>query len=254
MEIKSLLKKLGLTDNEVKVYLTVVREGKIRPSKVSKITNINRTTVYSIAKELVKKNLIFEDLGGPNSYLISLPPEDLQTLIVKEETKLQETKELVNQAVAELSLLAKEIKYSIPKITFITQDKLSDFLYQETDKWNYSALGLDKTWWGFQDPTFVGNFEKWIDWSWQRESCKEIQVKLLSSKSEIESKMSSKDYERRLIKFWDKSTNFSVSTWVIGNYIIMINTQSDPFYLTEIHDQSMADNYREIFKAIWQTI
>lgn len=60
------------------------------PTDIAKTTNINRATVYSIAKELIKKAVIAEDLGGKSRYLVALPPQDLDQLVKKEEKKIEQ--------------------------------------------------------------------------------------------------------------------------------------------------------------------
>jgi len=249
-----LLKELGFNEKEVKVYLTIIKYGKIKPVEVAKITNINRTTVYSTVKKLIKKGLILEDYSKSTNHLVARLPQDLVTLARKEEKQLEQKKAIIKQTIDQLSILAEENKYSIPKITLITEENLLDYLYKQTNKWNYSVLDIDKTWWGFQDSAFVKQFKQWIDWSWQQESSNEITVKLLSSSLDIEKQMSLNNYKRKIIKLWNKSGSFSASTWIIGHYIIMVNTTSKPFYLIEIFNAPMASNLREIFKAIWQTI
>ena len=67
--------------------------------------------------------------------------------------------------------------------------------------------------------------------------------------------MSKKKYaSQRHIKYWDKSDEFTTTQVVIGDYILMIMTREHPNYLIEIHDRVMANNLREIFKAIWKMV
>ena len=82
--LQQLLKQLEFSEKESQVYLAVLAQGKILPVDVAKITNINRATVYSVAKELIKKGVIAEDLGGKARYLVALPPKDLDKLATKQ--------------------------------------------------------------------------------------------------------------------------------------------------------------------------
>ena len=74
--VETLLQQLGFTANEIAVYLAVLENGKITPTDVAKRTGVNRTTVYSVAKELAKRGVMVVDLGGVNHYLVALPPRD----------------------------------------------------------------------------------------------------------------------------------------------------------------------------------
>lgn len=249
--IEELFKQLGFAEKEIQVYLAILTQGKTTPANLAKITGINRTTVYSIAKELVTKGVIIEDIAGPKTHLVALPPEDLKNLIKREERAVQEKKVLIDQVINELQDFAKTTKYSIPKITFIYEEDLEDFLFKQTVKWNESALTRDKMWWGFQDPSFVMHFQKWIDWYWTKSAPPELTLKLLTNDSAIEKEMSTRKYEKRQVKLWEKGANFSATTWITGDYLTMIMTDRKPFYLVQIHDATIAHNMREVFKGIW---
>ncbi len=144
--INEILKNIGFTDKEIEVYLAIVESGKVAPTDISKLTGINRTTVYSVAKELVRRGVVAEDLGGETSYLVALPPQDLKTIIVKEEKELEDKKSLVDKAIDELKHFAKNTKYAVPKIVFIGEDGLDAYLYKQTPIWNESILKYDDIW------------------------------------------------------------------------------------------------------------
>ena len=40
--------------------------------------------------------------------------------------------------------------------------------------------------------------------------------------------------------------------WIVGDYIIMIQTLEKPFYLVEIKDAVLSHNMREVFKKLWK--
>lgn len=252
--VNDILEQLGLNNKQIAVYLTVLEHGTMSPSAVGRITNINRTTVYAIAKELIGKGFMTEDLGASTTTLIATRPEDLQALIGREEIALKKKRELVEKAVEELAPLAKAVTSPIPKIKYIQERNIEEYLYQQSPVWNASLMQSDetKTWWGFQDNNIVRSFEDWIDWYWEKGSPSGIQLKLLSNQGAETIKK--KKFEQRQIKFWKGSKDFTATTWVNGDYIIMIMTAQRPFYLVEIHDKVLAHNMRELFKGIWEGI
>jgi len=250
--IKEILKKLGFNEKEISVYLTVLEQGKTKPSDVSRMTGINRSTVYGIAKELVQKNIIVEDLAGKQSYLVALPPEDLKMLAQKEERELANKKILIDQAVQELGKYTQNTKYSIPKIQFIYEEDVQDFLYKQSPLWQKSMEKYDSTWWGFNDTSAIELNQKWIDWYWREIASKDLYVKLLTNQSQIEEEMKVKGYDRRMIKFWNEGNALTAATWVCGDYIILLVTGRHPHYLVQINDEMFAYNLREMFKSIWK--
>ena len=96
--IHDLLKQLDFNEKERDIYLAVLKNGKITPAEVAKITRINRTTVYSVSSDLIKRGVIAEDLGGRIRYLVARPPEDLSEILRKDENAHEAgkfTKELI---------------------------------------------------------------------------------------------------------------------------------------------------------------
>lgn len=249
--INDLLKQLGFGDKEITIYLTLLQHGKLTPASLAKIVNLNRTTVYSIAKNLADKGVIAEDLGGISMHLVAKPPGDLALLAQKEEKQLEEKRAIIKNAIEELQSIAKPTQYTVPKIIFVAQDKVNEHLHSQTPVWDKSILQYDGTWWGFQDSTFVQNYEKWIDWYWEKGSNPQTKLKLLSN--EAAEQIKKKKYSRRQIRFWDQSHNFEATTWILGDYVVMIVTNQKPHYLVQIHDKTLAHDMREVFKGIWNT-
>ncbi len=249
--VNDLLKQLGFGDKETAVYLTLLQHGKLTPASLAKIVGFNRTTVYSVAKELAQKGVIAEDLGGKTLFLVAKPPQDLMLLTQKEEKQLEEKKAVIKNAMGELQAIAKPTQYTIPKIIFVAQDEVNAHLYSQTPVWDKSILQYDGVWWGFQDHTFVQNYEKWIDWYWERGSNPKTSLKLLSN--EAAEQIKKKKYARRQIRFWAQSHNFRATTWILGDFVVMIVTNQRPHYLVEIHDAVLAHDMREVFKGVWDT-
>jgi hypothetical protein len=171
--------------------------------------------------------------------------------MVKIEYEKVEQKE---KSIRELQEFLKEIPasktFSVPKIRFVEEVDLDKYLKEATPRWYKSMQATDKTWWGFQDHTFVERFEKWIDWSWSK-APKDVDLKLLTNESDVEEKMKDKSYSgRRQVKPFGLN-DFSATQWIVGNYVIYVMTKQKPFYLVEIHDSVIAHNSRELFKSIW---
>ena len=256
--IESKLKELGFQDKEIIIYLELMRRGKATPASISKATGINRATVYSVSAALAEKGVISEDLAGKSSYLVAKPPEALMEVANRLKREAVTKEGLVREALTELSDVALGTKYSVPKVRFIEDSEIADYLYSQTPVWDASLIKTEqsKIWWGFQDHTFVENYEAWIHWYWKNAD-QSTQVRLLSNESDIEAKMSATPgpgLERRIVRFWDRPEEFNATTWVIGEYIVMIYTREKPMYLIEIFNPVLAENMRNIFKGLWEEI
>lgn len=248
MAIES-LKILGLNDKQIQVYLSVLQQGRATAITLARITKINRTTVYSVAKELIEKGLIAEDLGGSTSYFVARSPEELQYLVEREELAIRKKKNAAREVIDELQKLMGNSAYAAPKINFVEEKNLDKYLYRQTPIWDASCLQYDGHWWGFQDKTFVKYYEKWIDWYWEGGGKPSVQLKLISNESA--ETLKKKKFARRQIKFWQSSGEFTASTWVLGDYVVSIVTSQRPHHLVDMHDPVLAANLRAIFKKMW---
>jgi sugar-specific transcriptional regulator TrmB len=256
MTLHHTLNKLGFNDKEIKVYLALLKSGKARPSSLAKSTKLNRATLYNIARSLLSKGVIAEDLSGAVLYFSPLPPSRLGNLLDQPKRELEEKEKMIKGAIGELNLLTVGKAYPVPKIRFIEHNDLEKYLFDNTEKWQEAVIDADGIWWGYQDQSFAENFEKWIDFTWKTKASTHQHYKpqFFSNETVIEKKLGGKySKDRREIKYI-KDTDFTANTWVCGKYLVMIVTHQQPYYLIEIHDQMIAHNTKEIFKTLWASI
>ena len=253
---EEILKKLDLNDKERVVYKTIVENGKISTARITRLTKINRTTVYSVTGELKKKGLIHEGVGEKIAYWSPREGNELDRVIAREREAFARKEDNISALKDALKNMPGSKNFSIPKIRYVKEDELETYLYEASPKWNESAIATKElTWWGFQSHEFVEHYEKWIVWYWKH-APKNIDLKLFSNDSTIEKHMEEKNLSRRQIKFWsgnkDESNDFTGTLWITGDYITMIQTAEKPFYLVEIKDAVLAHNMREVFKKLWR--
>lgn len=91
---KKVLAKYGLTDKEIDIYLACLNEADLTPFKISQITKIPRTTVYSVLSELALKGLIElnqpEGLEKQQTLVLAKNPSILRKKLWEKRDKLQD--------------------------------------------------------------------------------------------------------------------------------------------------------------------
>jgi sugar-specific transcriptional regulator TrmB len=250
MELKNDLEKIGFSDKEAIVYLAILRLGKTTPAKIAKVTKLNRPTIYNLVKTLISKGVVSGDLADKSLHIVALPLESLKTTIEKSKDELRVKEKMIDEVIEELKVVTSEKTYSVPKIRFVEQGELKDFLYHNFDRWWKSVSKEENAMYGFQDHSFVENYQEWVEWAGEKHVDSGAKVKLFSNLSKIEKDLKGK-VPMRDIRFLEESY-FTSTTWAIGDYIVMIYTRQAPFYLVEIHDVAMAQNMREVFKTMWK--
>ncbi|KND46912.1 MAG: Transcriptional regulator, TrmB [Parcubacteria bacterium C7867-004] len=252
---EKLLAALDLNPSEIAVYTAVLESGGLPPAQLAKVAGMKRTTAYSVAGSLVEKGLLIEDATKRPRVFTPSAPEQVLALMDTEKKRVSEREGVLTNLANELSKRSAAQSYPVPTVRFIPEDKLDGFLRQQAPLWDTNMLETEPTWWGFQDHTFVERYGTWIASYWEQ-APKEIDLKLLSNRApaEVAFANSYENLERRNIKYWGEATGFLSTTWVIGDYIVMINTRTKPFYLVEIHDKLMAHDQREVFRNLWDMV
>jgi predicted transcriptional regulator len=249
---EKLLSSLDLSPKEIAIYKAVLKAGSSTPSALTQATKLKRTTAYSIARGLAEKGLLNEDATKRPRIFTIASPQEVRDIVSGERKRLDMREKVFKQLADELSKDRSSKSYPVPHIRFIEEDKIVPFLHKEMPVWDKSLMSHDATWWGFQDHTLIEHYLNVIDWHW-RQAPKEYILKLLTNQSIAEAKLRGR-YPRRNVKFWNKSQNFITTTWVAGDYVIMLNTRRHPFYLVEIHDATLAHDQREVFKNLWAMV
>lgn len=247
------LKQLGLSEKESSIYLCILENGKITPSAIARKTKISRPTVYSVAKELLNKGFIADEHASLGLYLVALPAEQLIKDIEKKKIDINEQLKIAQSLISDLDALPRSQKYSVPRVRFIDDIRFDDFIYKQAPSWDKSGLERDATWWGFQDNALLIHYPDWLEWYWKQVDPK-IKNKMITNKEDADLTFEGKEKEQRLMKIWDKGNKIAVTQAVIGDYVIIANTNQKPHYLVEIHDAVIAENLRQVFKGIWESL
>ncbi len=249
--MEKILDKLGLGEKETTLFKLLLEYGKLTAASLSRFSNIQRTTVYSVLRELQNKGLVAEDVGKSSAYFSPVTPDELGRVIEREKDKLEDKKKAVSELAEYLKHNSTSKYHAAPKIKYIEEENIDSYLKEAVKKWYVSFKDGETIWWGFQDASLVGKYEKWIDWSWSV-APENMQLRLLTNYDEIEEKMKDKPYAlRRKLKKLEK-TEFTATEWVIGDYVIYLQTSLKPYSLVEIHDAVLAHNTRELFKLFWK--
>lgn len=100
-EVLLSLKRLGLSPDEAKVYLTLLEKPMSR-LEVARKRGINRTKVYRIADELAKRGLIIEEVNDTGRELTAADPLNLEIALTTAEERLKAQRQVYGQIIEPL--------------------------------------------------------------------------------------------------------------------------------------------------------
>ena len=101
----SILKKLGLNDKEVKVYLTLLEYSALSVRGLADLSNLNRGTVYDILKKLQEQGLVSYYHTDKKQKFVAEDPEKLVELLRQKEAEIKTMESSLKDLVPELKSL-----------------------------------------------------------------------------------------------------------------------------------------------------
>lgn len=101
----SILKKLGLADKEIKVYLTLLEYGNLSVRSLAELTDLNRGSAYDILKSLQSLGLVCYFHQDTKQKFVAEDPAHLIKLVEDRETDLQKARDNFVDLIPELKAL-----------------------------------------------------------------------------------------------------------------------------------------------------
>jgi sugar-specific transcriptional regulator TrmB len=86
--IEKTLHRLGLSKNEIKVYLYIARTGEHKASEISEALSLHRTETYRILRDLEKKGLVSSVFEKPLKFIATAFERALEVLIETRKMKI----------------------------------------------------------------------------------------------------------------------------------------------------------------------
>ena len=96
----NILKEIGLTDTEIKVYIALLEQGESLASKISGKAEVERAVTYHILEKLIRKGIVSYVIKENRKYFSAAEPEKLKSL-------LREKEDMLNDLIPELVKLKK---------------------------------------------------------------------------------------------------------------------------------------------------
>ena len=231
-----ILKKLGLDEKEIQVYLSLLRIGSTTASKISQETNIDRATCYRYLDSLINKGLVSYVIQNNIKYFQAAHPEK----ILKD---LKEKEKEYEKILPELINLSKLPKEETTAEVYRGKDGIKTVLREILrNKQDHLVLGDD----GHFQEIFPIFFKQFIN-ECEREKIKE---RILCSPSVL-NKVKKFDYKYSTTKALPSGISFPTTTLIYDGKIVLFNWQL-PYNAIIISNKNLADTYRNYFEILWK--
>ncbi len=107
------LKKIGLTEGEIKLYSALLDLGESTRTELAKKSGISPSKIYDVANRLLEKGIISSVKKNKVLHFSAADPERIKDFIEQKENEIQEEKSIVDQILPSLFLKYKKTKEQV---------------------------------------------------------------------------------------------------------------------------------------------
>ncbi|MBW2981519.1 hypothetical protein KY343_01435 [Candidatus Woesearchaeota archaeon] len=234
---EDVLRDLGLSINESKVYLALVELGQSTVGNISKKCKVHRTNVYDSLRKLESKEIVVgSEINGTKCF-DAKDPNELISLLKRKEEQL---KKVLPQFMLDYNLASKQANSThIFEGVKAIHDILEGFL-------NYNepilVYGVPKN-----APEILGD---WLAPHHKRRIAKKVLMKHIYNEDAKERVKFLNKMEYTEAGYLPKEYNSPVSTEICGEEVIFVFWKTSPIVI-HIKNKQIADYYKRYFDRLW---
>ena len=233
-----ILKQVGLTETEVKVYITLLEIGPNLASTISKKANVERAVTYHTLEKLTRKSVIGYVIKENRKYFSACEPEKLKDL-------LKEKEDLLNDLIPDLIKIKKLDEHPFSIEVFRGKEGFKTIMEDLIkDKLSYYIIGYTG-----KGPEIA---EYWYI-HWNKRRVKNKIWRYLLVKTGQESMEALKYPLTRIRTLSSETIQESRSSIIIyGKEKVLLFLPIQEFAGIRIKNKEIHDSYKEYFDILWK--
>lgn len=230
------LKELGLTDNEVRIYLLLLKQGMMNPSEISQKLGLHRGYVYDALERMQEKGAVNSILRNNKKCFQATSPKNLVELL---SFRLENFQKIVPDLIKIAELKKEETKVELHKGKRVYRTLLKDMI--STLKKNEEAYLI-----GIDEALLLREIEP----IYLRQYLNSIIMKNIREKIIIIN--GSKKIRNPNIQYREIDEKYIGNTaQIIYNNKVAIFILGVPYYLIVIENKEVAETYKRQFTLLW---
>jgi len=239
------LKKIGLTNGEIKVYLTLLETGSATTWTITKKSKISGSKVYEVLERLIEKGLASSITKNNVKYFEAANPNRIIDYLNEKQEQIEKEKSNVAYILPQLLMKAQSAPKSDVKV-FVGFEGLKtaneDIIQTLSKGEEWLSMGLTE-----QPKSWEIYFTK----RQKARADKGIILKHLINEKYKSLYESRKKLKHTQFRFLPKNFEMPTSTEIYSNkVIIMILSQEQPTAIL-IENKDVADSFKKYFYALW---
>ncbi|MCK4670518.1 MAG: hypothetical protein KAT43_04910 [Nanoarchaeota archaeon] len=230
------LRELGLTDNEVRLYLALLQHGLLNPYELAEKTGLHRGYIYDALERMQEKGVINSIMKGKKKYFQATSPENLAELL---RMKLESFQSIVPD-LNKLMLTEKEdTEIELHKGKKVWRTLMKDILTKAKKGDEILYFGINEDVLAEVEPIYIEKYfnimhrKGWKEKAIVRKGARKLKVKNVEYK-EIDPAIVGNTTQ---VIYRDKVAFFIAGT---------------PYYLIIVKNNQVTDTHRKQFEHFWK--
>jgi sugar-specific transcriptional regulator TrmB len=251
--VQEFLNILGLTEDEVKIYLALNQSGPATILELSRRTGINRTKIYRTIEVMQQKGLAEEIIDEHKKYIKAIEADNLELLIKEEESKAKYLREIY-PSVSNLLITHRSASQPGTKVLFYrgkegVRQQVWNTLRTKGELLGYSYRPLSE---------LIGKYyEEWYE-EWMKRDLRMRDIysdSYLKGKRVVKQKIDSLDFKsKNIISRYVPSKILSITHQMdIYNEVVSIyHWYEGEVFGVEIYNEKVASFQKQLFEIVWR--
>jgi sugar-specific transcriptional regulator TrmB len=140
-KIRDLMKKIGFSENEIDLYIALLKSGEATIAECVQSSNVKRATAYNIMGSLINSGLVFEIQDNPKRFAPVPPKSAFETL---QQRRLQELESEKEEIPGTISKIIEKSEILSKQNPLIVDDRREFMLLRGTKMMNDIMIPLAK--------------------------------------------------------------------------------------------------------------
>lgn len=236
-----ILREFNLTDNEIKIYLELLKLGSALAGKLTNETGIHRRNVYDSLERLIKKGLVGYINKNNIKYFKATDPKHFYYLIEKEREVLEKREKSLKKFMPQL-LLHQNLTTNTQRVTVFEGQKGLIGILEDVIKTGKQNLVFSTS-----DIHHINHYLKIFH---KKRIKAKIKDKIILNKSKIQraKKLSKLPYTE--VRIMEREFDSPLAINVYANKVGMLLFTETPLAIL-IEDNEIANSFKKYFKLLW---
>ncbi len=233
-----ILEELGLTKNEINIFIILVQNGLLSVTNIAKKTGLNRPYVYYALERLLEKGYISEIKKSGKKHYKNI---NLDELITSEHQKIELFESFVTELKKRQKVINEETEVEVLKGKYVVKNIFKKCMNKIQPKEEFLAIGIDESIMESIEPVYL---KKILNFFAKNNIKEKIIIKEKGKKLDYAKTTRYKYIEPQLIENTAK---------IIFQDIVIELLYGNPTYAIIIKSKQLAKTAKKQFQIFWKT-